>query len=445
MDTARGETVPSVDDSVTLVSRAREVPDVSYRAFLETTDGPRFHWADRDGMEISSGGACVRLTGSGPDRFDDVRREADALFSGTDVDAPAAARPRLFGGLSFFPDHQPAEPWAGFPAAEFVLPRVQLTRAHGSTWLTINACAEGADPAPVETDLDDVAERVADLPAMRPTADPPVITDRDRVVSWDEYVESVDRATDRIRSGDFRKVVLATALAADLAEPVDATELVERLRRTYPECYRFLVQPDDGGAFFGAPPERLVRLDGRTARTEALAGSVGRGETPSEDDALASSLLESEKLQHEQGLVLDAIREQLATFGDVDRGEQGVKTLATIQHLHTPVTVELDRNEHVLTLVDALHPTPAVGGMPPADAADAIRETEPFHRGWYASPVGWFDADGDGEFAVGIRSGVAADDRVTLFAGNGIVADSDPEAEWDEVQLKFRPILDELQ
>jgi menaquinone-specific isochorismate synthase len=205
------------------------------------------------------------------------------------------------------------------------------------------------------------------------------------------------------------------------------------------------VQPDDVGAFFGAPPERLVRLDARTARTEALAGSVGRGETPSEDDALASSLLESEKLQHEQGLVLDAIRERLATFGDVDRGEQGVKRLATIQHLHTPMTTHLDRDEHVLTLVDALHPTPAVGGMPPADAAGAIREMEPFERGWYASPVGWFDADGDGEFAVGIRSGVAATDRVTLFAGNGIVADSDPDAEWDEVQLKFRPILDELQ
>ena len=444
MDTARGERTPSVDEPAPIVSRAREVPDVSYRAFLETTEGPRFHWADLDGMEISSGGVCARLTARGPDRFEDVRRDAETLVSELDVDAPDAARPRLFGGVSFFPDHEPAAPWTGFPAAEFVLPRVQLTRAHGSTWLTVTACGDGTDPAAVAADLDRIAGTVADLPAMRPTGDPAGVARRRGVTSREEYAESVERTTERIRSGDLRKVVLATAMEADLEGAVDATDLLERLRRTYPECYRFFVQPADGAAFVGAPPERLVRLDGGTAESEALAGSVARGGTPAEDEALASSLLESEKLQHEQGLVLDAIGDGLSAFGDVDRGEQGVRKLATIQHLHTPVTARLDRDEHVLTLVEALHPTPAVGGVPADVAADAIREMEPFDRGWYASPVGWFDAEGDGEFAVGIRSAVVEGDRVTLFAGNGIVADSDPDAEWDEVQLKFRPILDEL-
>jgi len=444
MDTARGETTPSVDEPATIVSRAREVPDVSYRAFLETKDAPRFHWSDLDGVEISSGGVCARLTATGTDRFETLRRDADALFSGTDVDAPEAARPRLFGGVSFFPDHEPAGPWAGFPAAEFVLPRVQLIRAHGSTWLTVNACGDSVDPAGLEAKLERIAGTVADLPAMRPTGDPPGVTRRQQGTSREGYAENVEHAVDRIRTGELRKVVLATAMAADLGAPIDATDLLERLRRTYPKCYRFFVEPGDGAAFVGAPPERLVRLAGRTAETEALAGSVARGETPDEDEALASSLLESEKLQHEQGLVLEAIRDRLSTFGDVDRGEQGVRKLATIQHLHTPVTARLDRDEHVLTLVEALHPTPAVGGVPTDVAADAIRELEPFDRGWYAAPVGWFDADGDGEFAVGIRSAVVDEDRVTLFAGNGIVADSDPDDEWDEVQLKFRPILDEL-
>jgi menaquinone-specific isochorismate synthase len=119
--------------------------------------------------------------------------------------------------------------------------------------------------------------------------------------------------------------------------------------------------------------------------------------------------------------------------------------LTNIQHLQTPITARLDEQTHVLELVEALHPTPAVGGLPRDQALEVIAETETFERGWYAAPVGWFDAAGDGEFAVGIRSGVASDRSATLYAGNGIVADSDPHAEWNEIQPKYRPILDELE
>jgi menaquinone-specific isochorismate synthase len=154
----------------------------------------------------------------------------------------------------------------------------------------------------------------------------------------------------------------------------------------------------------------------------------------------------SEKNVHEHDLVAETIRDQLAPFAaSVAMGERQVRRLATVQHLWTPITAELDRNYHVLDLVEALHPTPAVGGLPPADALQTIRETEPFDRGWYAAPVGWIDAAGYGSFAVALRSAVASGRTVTLFAGVGIVADSDPDREWDEVQLKYRPILDELE
>ncbi|MCL7418045.1 MAG: chorismate-binding protein, partial [Halalkalicoccus sp.] len=136
--------------------------------------------------------------------------------------------------------------------------------------------------------------------------------------------------------------------------------------------------------------------------------------------------------------------EQLEPLGEVRVAEQTVRKLATIQHLRTPIRADLAADEHVLSIVEALHPTPAVGGLPPENAWETIRETEAFERGWYAAPVGWFDAAGNGEFAVAIRSGVASDDLVTLFAGNGIVADSDPDEEWEEVQLKYRAILDAL-
>ncbi|MFC7137371.1 isochorismate synthase MenF [Halobaculum litoreum] len=192
-------------------------------------------------------------------------------------------------------------------------------------------------------------------------------------------------------------------------------------------------------------PERLVRREGEVVQTEALAGSMPRGDTPEADDEYARALLDSEKLQHEQRLVVDTICDQLAAFGTVGEGEQGIRKLTNIQHLKTPINAVLDGDTHVLELVEALHPTPAVGGLPLEAALATIRDTETWDRGWYASPVGWFDAAGDGEFAVGIRSGVAGGREATLFAGNGIVGDSDPDDEWDELQPKVRPIMDELE
>jgi menaquinone-specific isochorismate synthase len=444
MESVRGETVTSADGRVRVVSRSREVPDVSVRSFLAAHDGPRVHWVGPDGLELAGVGAAARLTSSGPDRFDSLQAAADALFAETTIDGPPVARPRAVGGCAFFDDHERATPWEEFPTAEFVLPHVQLTRGDDSTWLTVTACGDGAGDATVGERLDEVADTVADLPMMQPSGGAPGVLDTRRTTSREDWEAGVRRATERIRDGDLRKVVLALALEVETDGRVDVPDVLERLRRTYPDCYRFLVQPDDGAAFFGTPPERLVRLRDRAVDTEALAGSAPRGGTPEADAELAAELVESEKIQHEQGLVTDAICEQLAPFGEVACADQRVRRLATIQHLQTPIEATLAADHHVLELVEALHPTPAVGGVPPDAAASVIRDTEPFERGWYASPVGWFDAAGDGEFAVAIRSGVADDDRVTLFGGNGIVADSDPGDEWDEVQLKFRPILDEL-
>jgi menaquinone-specific isochorismate synthase len=446
MESARGETetVTAADDSVALVSRACEVTDVSYTAFLAAQDGPRTLWAGPDGLEVAGGGAAVQLTGTGDDRLDDVRTGAEAVFDGADLATPKAARPRMLGGCAFFADHDPSDAWEGFPAAAFVLPRDQLTRAEGATWLTVTRTGPEARPESVERDLAATRERVTDLPAMRPSGGVPGVLDTRLGTSRADWTESVASAVERIRSGDLVKVVLALSQAADVAASVDPTAVLSRLRRSYPDCYRFLLQPDGAGAFFGAPPERLVELTGRSVSTEALAGSAARGETPAADAELAAELRDSEKIQHEQALVAEAIGEQLAGVADVSVGEQTVRKLTTIQHLRTPIEAQLHGEEHVLRLVEALHPTPAVGGVPPDTARAVIRDTEPFDRGWYAAPVGWFDADGDGEFAVGIRSAVADADTVTMFAGNGIVADSDPAAEWDEVQLKFRPILDEL-
>ncbi|MFC7096535.1 isochorismate synthase [Halobaculum marinum] len=442
---ARAVPLTEADDDAVLVSRSCEVPDISFGSFLAAGDRHRVHWSTPEGLEVAGGGAAARLVADGPDRFDSLRADADRLFDAVDHDGPPATRPRVFGGIAFDPDHEATGVWAGFPGASFILPAIQLTRADGGTYLTVNRYGPDADAGGARDALADARDRLAELPMMRPRGEKPGVAGTEWLVDREEWTAQVASVIERIREGPLRKAVMATALRVDLVDEIDIPDTLGRLRRTYPECYRFLVQPTDGEGFFGPPPERLVRREGEVVQTEALAGSMPRGDTPEEDDEYARSLLESDKLQHEQGVVVDTICEQLDSFGTVGEGEQGIRKLTNIQHLRTPINAVLDGDTHVLELVEALHPTPAVGGLPLDLALETIRETETWDRGWYASPVGWFDAAGDGEFAVGIRSGVAGDGQATLFAGNGIVADSDPADEWDELQHKVRPVMDELE
>ncbi|KTG07523.1 isochorismate synthase [Haloferax profundi] len=426
-----------------LVSRSVRLSLPPVTASLAAVGRPRTLWTAPDEPTVVGGGAAVTVEADGADRLTQVRESASALLDGADVDGPAAARPRFFGGLAFHEEATGRDPWADFPAARFVVPEVQLVFDDDAAWLTVNAV--GSDPETVEDTLAAVRTTLADLDDSPPES-PPGVSKRHRTTSVDAWRESVDAAVSRIRAGELRKVVLAQALEVELDRPASVPDLLARLGETYPECHRFLVEPAMGASFLGATPERLVSLRGREVETGALAGTTGRGDTDDEDEWLANELLASEKDNHEHELVAETIREQLDSLSaEIRVGERGIRKLATVQHLWTPIDATLERDEHVLSLVDALHPTPAVGGLPPEAALDVIRDTEPFDRGWYAAPVGWFDADGDGSFAVAIRSATVEDTMATLFAGVGLVADSDPDAEWDEVQLKYRPILDELE
>jgi menaquinone-specific isochorismate synthase len=442
---ADGQAVPVSE--VTGVVRSCPVERPSVRSFLQTVARPRLAWGDAT-TTLVAGGAAAVITADGRDRFTAVKQAADGLFDGLQTgDAIVdAARPRLFGGFAFHENH--ADPdgddiWHGYPGAQFVLPEIQVSISTDGAWLT--AAATGVDAADrAATTLQRWQNRLDALPDMG-SAGPPGITRRHPTPSKDGWREQVRSAIDQVNHGTLQKVVLAQSLTVDLEQTVDVPDALSRLSETYPGCYRFLFEPAVGSTFFGATPERLVSLDGRTVRTEALAGSTGRGETPEEDEWLASELRDSEKDVHEHELVADAIGDQLAPLAtDIETGSRTVRRLDTVQHLQTPIQAELTADTHILSLVEALHPTPAVGGLPPDIALRTIRETEAFDRGWYAAPIGWLDADGDGTFAVAIRSALAGTQSATLFAGAGIVADSNPDEEWDELQLKYGPMLDEL-
>jgi isochorismate synthase len=255
----------------------------------------------------------------------------------------------------------------------------------------------------------------------------------------------VANIVDSIQHGAFEKVVLARDIQVKLDDPSTAFDVsltLQRLRESYPAAYVFAIQR--GERFFvGATPERLVQAQDGQIHTMALAGSARRGETIAEDTQLGRELLQSEKNNNEHVIVVAMVREALKNHCinvRVSAAPQLLK-LKNVQHLMTPIAGELIPGRCILDVLADLHPTPAVGGFPRHAALAAIRETEMLDRGWYAGPLGWIGANGHGEFAVALRSGLIDGGKATLFAGCGIVSNSDPQTEYAESNLKFRVML----
>ncbi|WP_330632364.1 isochorismate synthase [Halocatena halophila] len=452
MSRLRGGESVGVEDGP-LVSHSVPIEPPTFAAVVRSATSPRAVWcgpatsavadtSDAEPTIVTSESAAV-LTASGPDRFATIRDGATELFQSLQADTPEIARPRLFGGFAFHDDHTPTGVWEGFPGGQFVLPRFQITWGEDSAWLT--ATAVESEPSTVEQLIASGREWLQSL-EVTTGSPPPGVRDTDRKPERTSWTDAVEAAIDRIHSHTLRKVVLAQSLRATLERPLDSGATLARLREAYPGCFGFLIDGTNDRQFLGATPERLVTVAGKTLTTGALAGTTSRGATPEDDETLADRLRESEKDNHEHDLVIDTIRQQLEPLtSSITTSERRLRRLATVQHLETPVTATLTDDGHVLSMIEALHPTPAVGGLPPEPALSTIRATEPFERGWYAAPIGWFDANGDGTFAVALRSAVSSVDVATLFAGVGIVGDSDPDDEWDEVQLKYQPILDALE
>ena len=222
--------------------------------------------------------------------------------------------------------------------------------------------------------------------------------------------------------------------------------MLNGLRQRFGDCFAFSVANGRGQSFIGASPERLVRARAGELLTEALAGTIGRGATASEDAAIAGAIQRDEKQLREHRLVLDFIVGELTALGlhPEFSPRPAVRKLANLQHLHTPVRAALPPEVRVLAVLSRLHPTPAVGGAPRAAVLPAIRELEGFPRGLYAGAFGGLDSRGGGEFFVGLRSALVDGPRARLYAGNGIVAGSSPDAEWAETELKFRPLQEAL-
>lgn len=348
---------------------------------------------------------------------------------------PGAARPVsgpiAVGGFAYRPDREPVGPWSGFPALLLRVPALAVTRVRGHTYAT--AASADAD------ELLNLTSTGVRAPAARKLE----VTAARNPVAW---TAAVERATARLRAGEAAKVVLAREVLARGDGVVSAAMVARSLRAAYPSCFTYLITGADGTAFVGASPELLVRRSADRAFAQPMAGSVARGATDAEDERLALQLEESAKDATEHRLVSDFVVAALRPFArSVSARPPEVVRFTNIQHLATSVTAELTAPPaDVLQLAAALHPTPAVGGWP-REAADAlIDELEGMERGWYAGAVGWIDANGDGELAVALRCGLLWEDGARLYAGVGVMPDSDPVRELEETELKFKALLTAL-
>jgi salicylate biosynthesis isochorismate synthase/menaquinone-specific isochorismate synthase len=400
----------------------------------------------RGGAAVAALGAVRRLEASGLDRFRDVAaawRELAGEAVAGEPSGPAGAGLVAVGGFAFAPDGAAAPHWAGFGAGALVVPEVALARRNGEVSLTVAAMA-----AP-----DDVPEQLAERMAARvgalrhaglPLLDP-APAGRFRIASVappEHYVEAVARAVERIRAGALEKVVLAREVAVHAPTPHAAAAVFGVLRSAFGSCFVFCAGRGES-AFVAASPELLVRRDGLRAQSVALAGSIRRSADPAVDDHLGEQLLGSAKDREEQAIVTHRIARALRPHAVwvAAPSEPTVIKVANIQHLATPIRAQLTHPIGVVELAGLLHPTPAVGGEPFGVAEPLIPALEGLDRGWYAGPVGWTDANEDGEFCVALRCALMRGDEARLYAGVGVVRDSDPAAELAETEVKLGALL----
>ncbi len=335
------------------------------------------------------------------------------------------------GGFAYRTDRDPGGAWSGFPALLLRVPALAVMRRRGRTFAIA--------AAPEAEDLLELTPAALRAPAARRLD----VTPLRNPLAWTAAIEN---AAARLRAGEAAKVVLAREVLARGDGVVSAGMVVRGLRAAYPSCFTYLVAGADGTAFAGASPELLIRRSGRRAFAQPMAGSVARGTTDADDERLANMLVDSAKDEAEHRLVSDFVVRALQPFASrVTAGEPEVVRFTNIQHLATSVEIELaDPGADALTMAAALHPTPAVGGWPREAADVLIDDLEGMERGWYAGAVGWIDGSGDGELAVALRCGLLWEDGARLYAGVGVMPDSDPARELEETELKFKALLTAL-
>ncbi|TAA69807.1 isochorismate synthase [Planococcus salinarum] len=425
-----------------------EVSRMSALAFFEagekTYKGKRFFWQnpEKTFTLVGLGHAHVLSAKNHEGRFEDIKTNWQSLCKQI-VNEESFVEPILFGGFSFDPLNKTKSMWHSFPEAYFVVPTFQLVIKNDRAYVSIHLITKKDDTFPEfealrkERDKLIHAAQVSEPIAYKK----PEVTGREELKKA-SYLSSIEKVTGVIKANQAEKVVIARVLRLDFDEPLSASSALYQVSKEQPESFLFGLEAEEQ-FFFGATPERLVKVEDRRALSTCLAGSIPRGRTVEQDIELGNELLNDPKNCSEHKYVVDMISKVFLAHcrGQFVPKKPKLMKVRDIQHLYTPVEGDLKPESNLIDLVRDLHPTPALGGEPRQSALSLIRQYETMNRGYYAAPVGWIDAKGDGEFAVAIRSALLDRKEAYLYAGGGIVEDSTPDSEYAETWVKFRPML----
>jgi menaquinone-specific isochorismate synthase len=391
-------------------------------------------WHAPAGWQAVAAGVAAALTSDGPRRFSHLHRASVQLLRVLSPDCADAPAPRLWGGFAFAPGAADRAPWTGFGDASFVLARLTYWTDGEQAWLQgIGRTLDSTLAADLEAAEAAIAQIACGAgPTGRAASSPTSPSVRSiastSATAWQHQVNGI---LDAIGTGEVRKVVGARCATVTFEQPLSIRRVLRNLQDEPGPVWRYAITRD-GGTLVGATPELLVSRRGDAVRAEALAGTLAKS-NGSEDDLMAST-----KDRNEHQFVCDAIVDTLAPLCNELHQPRTptVRALRGLFHLATPIRGRLTQLTHVLDLCERLHPTPATCGTPRHRALRMILSTESAPRGWYAAPVGWFDAAGDGEFVVALRSGLVRGDTAYVYAGAGIVPGSCAEKELAETELK---------
>jgi isochorismate synthase len=411
-------------------------------------------WYPKTGTAFAGVGVAARFDVKGPERLEELRRAVDDLWQRSDSlahPAVAARMPRVFGGLSFGAGDNDEPPWTEFSDGCFTLPRWVYGREGDEVFLMLSLVGrdlENGWEAAIMTEYDrlsrilEMASASETFVGLRRMVNLPASAVQG--LSTSEWTQLIDGIKGAIAGGTCDKIVAARRSVVSAPRPLDDVTVLSRLAVEYRGCYRFAFRRDTA-TFLGASPERLFLKQGSRIETQALAGTIAAdGKRAGKGNA--RTLMGSQKDRLEHAIVVDEITARLRPLCVVlDHAEKPeIREVRNLLHLNTPIAGRLRRDVHPVAVLDALHPTPAVAGLPRKAAMAWIRSREAYSRGWYTGPVGWISADGDAEFVVAIRCGLIAGAQAFIYAGAGIVAASDADAEYRETAAKQVPLLRSL-
>lgn len=437
-----------ISPSTRFFTETVEVGRISPLSFFEAGASQykdsRFYWqnADKTLTIVGIGQAYTLATGRTGGRYKDISEKWKQLCSILIKEEKDIA-PVLFGGFSFDEENRKESEWDEFPSGYFVVPSFQLKIEEGKTLISINMITDHTEATLDFERLRDERDKLIHIAQVEEFD----FANHNKVIATTErgkeqYLKAVENATESIQQGNADKVVIARALELQFEQEVNSVKALHAITNEQQESYHFGLQKGES-LFFGATPERLIEIKNGKAYSACVAGSIRRGKSAQEDRELGEALLGDRKNREEHQHVVSMISNifnKYCTEVLIPKTPKLMK-IRDIQHLYTSVEGALGEENDIFSFVEALHPTPALGGVPTDVALEIIRHEEEMDRGYYAAPIGWTDAAGNGEFAVAIRSGLLNSDRAYLYAGGGIVADSVPELEYDETWVKFRPVL----